>query len=184
MPSQYSAYSDWTSPFGTEAHMLIRQNFFPSLNGLQVFICLSNWPFARPDHMLRNKLCWDAWNNAGELPKQRNSYQFSPSFLWFESPTALFASQHNLYRIVQRTNLFNRRLIRSLQRPIQALWTITWGVGHHHVPCCLATCSEYSHSLLDSRLRRVVRPPQFLFQCVKEWITGWHVSDLWSWQAG
>ena len=45
----------------------------------------------------KNKLCWDA-NNAVGLPKQKNSYQSSATFLSFESPTALFASQHNLFR--------------------------------------------------------------------------------------
>ena len=57
----------------------------------------SNTPFARSGHMVRNKLCWNA-NNAVELPKQRNSYPSSPTFLCFVSPTALFASQHNLIR--------------------------------------------------------------------------------------
>ena len=56
-----------------------------------------NRPFAGSSHMVRNKLRWDA-NNAVGLPKQRNSYQSSPTFLCFESPTALFASQHNLFR--------------------------------------------------------------------------------------
>ena len=37
-------------------------------------------------------------NNAVRLPKQKNSYQSSPAFLCFESPTALFASPHNLFR--------------------------------------------------------------------------------------
>ena len=48
-------------------------------------------------HIVRNKLCWDA-NNAEGLSKQQNSYQSSPTFLCFESPTALFESQHNLFR--------------------------------------------------------------------------------------
>ena len=47
--------------------------------------------------MVRNKLHWDA-NNAVGLPKQRNSYQSSPTFLCFESPTASFASQCNSFR--------------------------------------------------------------------------------------
>ena len=60
-----------------------------------------NTPFARSGHMVRNKLCWDS-NNVMGLSKQRNSYQFC-----FESPTALFASEHNsdsvpCDRIVQR----------------------------------------------------------------------------------
>ena len=55
-----------------------------------VFLGL-NRPFAGSGHMVRNKLCWDA-NNAVGLPKQRKSYQFSPTFLCFESPTALFPS--------------------------------------------------------------------------------------------
>ena len=47
--------------------------------------------------MVRNKLRWDA-NDAVGLPKQRNSYQSSPTFLCFGSPTASFASQRNLFR--------------------------------------------------------------------------------------
>ena len=56
-----------------------------------------NRPFAGSSHMVRNKLHWDA-NNAVGLPKQRNSYQSSATFLGFESPTASFASQCNLFR--------------------------------------------------------------------------------------
>ena len=58
------------------------------------FAC--NKPFAGSGHMVRNKLFWDA-NNAVGLPKQMNSYQSSPTFLCFESPAALFASQHILF---------------------------------------------------------------------------------------
>ena len=58
---------------------------------------LSNRPFAGSGHMVRNKLNWDA-NDAVGLPKQRNSYQSSPTFLCFGSPTASFASQCNLFR--------------------------------------------------------------------------------------
>ena len=47
--------------------------------------------------MVRNKLHWDA-NDAVGLSKQRNSYQSSPTLLCFESPTASFASQCNLFR--------------------------------------------------------------------------------------
>ena len=57
----------------------------------------SNRPFARSGHMVRNKLCWEA-NNAVGLPKQRKVGLDWYEFLWFESPTALFASQHNLFR--------------------------------------------------------------------------------------
>ena len=57
----------------------------------------TNRSFAGSSHMVGNKLHWDANNTVG-LPKQRNSYQFSPTFLCFESPTALFASQCNLFR--------------------------------------------------------------------------------------
>ena len=59
-------------------------------------ISLTNRPFPGSSHMVRNKLYWDA-NNAVGLPKQRNSYQSRPTFLCFESPTASFASQHNLF---------------------------------------------------------------------------------------
>ena len=45
--------------------------------------------------MVRNVLCWDA-NNGEGLPKQKNPYQSSPTFLSFESPIALFVFQHNL----------------------------------------------------------------------------------------
>ena len=54
-------------------------------------------PFAGSGHMVRNKLRWDA-NNAVGLPKQRNSYPSSPTFLCFDSPTASFSSQYNLFR--------------------------------------------------------------------------------------
>ena len=54
-----------------------------------------NRPFAGSSHMVRNKLHWDA-NNAVGLPKHY-SYQSSPTFICFESPTALFASQCNLF---------------------------------------------------------------------------------------
>ena len=47
--------------------------------------------------MVRNKLHWDA-NDAVGLSKQKNSYQSSPTFLCFGSPTASFASQCNLFR--------------------------------------------------------------------------------------
>ena len=54
-------------------------------------------PFARSGHMVRNELCCDASKRVG-LPKQGNSYQSSATFLCFGSPTALFASQRNLFR--------------------------------------------------------------------------------------
>ena len=62
-------------------------------------LCLifANRLFARSGHMVRNKLHWDASYAVG-LPKQRNSYQSSPTFLCFESPSAKFASQYNLFR--------------------------------------------------------------------------------------
>ena len=58
-----------------------------------------NRSFARSGRMVQNKLCWDA-NNTRGLPKQRNFYQSSPTFLSFESPTALFTSQYNLFRLL------------------------------------------------------------------------------------
>ena len=61
------------------------------------FSLQENRPFARSGHTVRNKLCRDV-NNAVGLPKQRNSYHSSPTFLCFGSSTALFASQHNLFR--------------------------------------------------------------------------------------
>ena len=56
-----------------------------------------NRPFAWSGHVVRNKLCWDAINAVG-LSKQRNSYLSSLTLLCFESPTALFAPQRNLFR--------------------------------------------------------------------------------------
>ena len=59
--------------------------------------------------MVRNKLHWDA-NNAVGLPKQRNSYQSSPTFLCFESPTASFASwlvNSNFRRASRRDNFYS-----------------------------------------------------------------------------
>ena len=41
-----------------------------------------NKPFTLPGHMVLNKLCWDA-NNAVGLPKQRNSYQSGPTYLFW-----------------------------------------------------------------------------------------------------
>ena len=57
-------------------------------------------PFARSGHMVRNKLYMleRKYNNALGFPKQRNSCQSCPTFLCFESLTALFESQHNLFR--------------------------------------------------------------------------------------
>ena len=59
----------------------------------------SNRPFAGSGHIVRNKLPvrWDA-NNAVGLPKQRKVRLDCYELLCFESPTALFASQQNLFR--------------------------------------------------------------------------------------
>ena len=65
--------------------------------------------------MVRNKLHWDA-NNAVGLPKQRNSYQSSPTFLCFGSPTASFASQCNLFRTMwpdPAKGLLNTMMVRT-----------------------------------------------------------------------
>ena len=43
-----------------------------------------NRPFAGSGHMVQNKLHWDA-NDAVGLPKQRNSYQSSPTLLFWKS---------------------------------------------------------------------------------------------------
>ena len=47
--------------------------------------------------MVRNKLCWDA-NSAEGLSKQRKVGLDWYEFLCFESLTALFAYQRNLFR--------------------------------------------------------------------------------------
>ena len=49
--------------------------------------------------MVRNKLCWNA-NNAVGLSKQRKVGLDWYQLLCFQSPTALFASQHNLFRTI------------------------------------------------------------------------------------
>ena len=83
------------------------------------------WPIGP----LQHSVTWYGINYAGAqknavgLPKQRNSYQTSPTFLCFESPTALFASQHNLFRtcdrVVQRnlsTQLIKLQVITRITR--------------------------------------------------------------------
>ena len=53
---------------------------------------------------LQDPVTWYGINYTGTsgttvgLPKQRNSYQSSLTFLCFQNPTASFASQHNLFR--------------------------------------------------------------------------------------
>ena len=49
-----------------------------------------NRPFVISGHMVRNKFCLDAVG--------RKSYESSPTFLCFRTPTALFASQRNSFR--------------------------------------------------------------------------------------
>ena len=65
-----------------------------------------NRPFAWSGQMVQNKLCWDA-NNALGLPKQRKSYQSSPTFLCFERlpprclrPTIIYST--SCYRIMPK----------------------------------------------------------------------------------
>ena len=58
-----------------------------------------NRPFAGSGHMVRNKLRLDA-NDAVGLPKQRKVGLDWYEFLCFGSPTASFASQRNLFRIM------------------------------------------------------------------------------------
>ena len=63
--------------------------------GEKIWTHALNRAFARSSHMAPNKLCWDA--NSG-TSKQRKVGLDWYEFLWFESPAALFASQHNLFR--------------------------------------------------------------------------------------
>ena len=58
---------------------------------------IHNRPFAGSGHMVRNKSHWDA-NDAAGLPKQRKVGLEWYEFLCFGNPTALFASQCNLFR--------------------------------------------------------------------------------------
>ena len=77
-----------------------------SRNGMVVFMSIrwlvfkgprnTNRPFAGSSDMVQNKLHWDA-NDAVGLSKQRNSYQSSSTFFCWESPTASFAFQCNLF---------------------------------------------------------------------------------------
>ena len=83
----------------------------------------NNRPFTHFGHMVGNKLRWEA-NNAVGLPKQRNSYQSSPTFLCFESPTGLFASQHNLFRTMWQDRA--KRLFHYIILPIFRLWRNTF----------------------------------------------------------
>ena len=57
-----------------------------------------NRPVARSDHMVRNKLCWEA-SYTVRLSKQRKVGLDWYELLCFGSPTALFVSPHNLFRI-------------------------------------------------------------------------------------
>ena len=86
--------SEWHR--GASPYRTLKSN--PSQGDICDHTCIvSNRPFAGSGHMVRNKLHWDA-NDAVGLPKQRNSYQSSPTFLCFESPITSFASQCNLFR--------------------------------------------------------------------------------------
>ena len=58
-----------------------------------------NRPFAGSGHVVRNKLCRDASYTVG-LSKQRKVGLDWYEFLCFESPTALLASQRNLFRTI------------------------------------------------------------------------------------
>ena len=64
-----------------------------------------NRPFAGSSHIVRNKLYWDA-NNAVGLPKQRNSYQSSATFLNSTTPT-------NLKRLIPIEHDLSFRLFQS-----------------------------------------------------------------------
>ena len=88
---------------------------FPSISAIQLYhtqpshrafrlmpVAFNNRLFEGSGHMVRNKLHWDA-NNAVELPKQRNSYNSSQTFLCFGSPVTSFASQCNLFRTTDVT---------------------------------------------------------------------------------
>ena len=79
--------------FFTYERFFTRTRFETEAQGNLEMICR---PFAGSAHMVRNTSCWDAITAVG-LPKQGNSYQSSPTFLCFESPTALFASHRNLF---------------------------------------------------------------------------------------
>ena len=96
-------WTNWAHPYGCRSGLVTlslccvlgvyrdKSNFWQG--------AVYNKPFVRSGHMVRNKLCRGA-NNAVGLPKRRNSYQPSPAFLCFGSPTALFASQHNLFCVM------------------------------------------------------------------------------------
>ena len=91
-----SVTQEWKNS-GETASITVSSNKQPAEFLYQV----TNRPFAGSDHMVRNKLHWDA-NNVVGLPKQRNLHQSSSTFLCFESTTALFASQSNLFRTCDR----------------------------------------------------------------------------------
>ena len=108
--------------------------------------------FAVSAHMVRNTSHWDASNAVG-LPKQMNSYQSSPTFLCFESPTALFASQRNLFlnmwldptkeirtshwNLTVWIDVMNRKTC-NLRKPPYFLYSICF-VRHFYFEICITT---------------------------------------------
>ena len=59
---------------------------------------VQNRPFTQSIYMVENKLCWDAsYMYTVGLSKQRKVELDWNGFPCFGSPTALFASQHNVF---------------------------------------------------------------------------------------
>ena len=87
------------------------------------FLFSRNRPFARSGHMVRDSLRWDASYTVG-LPKQRNSYQSSPTFLCFElgvSPCKFLPSMINSVpcdRFLQRAYCLRRGQVKTCKFPL------------------------------------------------------------------
>ena len=114
------------------SQMTIRHNHTFSSQGFLPPLRLNNRPFAGSGHMVRNKLHWDT-NNVVGLPKQRNSYQSSPTILCFESPTTSFASQCNLFRTMWLDPV--KGLLHVIHAGLTALYSLNAQVKYFSVNC-------------------------------------------------
>ena len=88
---------------------------------------LTNRPFAGYGHMVRNKLRWDA-NDAVGLPKQRNSYQSSPTFLILEVP--LRHLRPSVIYSVPCERILQRAYCTCKFRRLATLYFVARQVGH------------------------------------------------------
>ena len=126
--------------------------------------------------MVQNKLHWDA-NDAVGLPKQRNSYQSSPTFFCFESPTASFASQCNLFCTMWPDPAKGLLYVRGWSLVKASWWvllkTCIFKFQKILIPCIVFEKSiylnlpafEWHNSSVSSRSVRHPRDAKFIFVC-------------------